>query len=164
MTHDLSKTIMKARDTADRRGESMDVLNLNRVGAAMYVIRAENPRHRVGPYSHQWVTTVHPTGHISDMRQAFESSDDGDDWGNTMMWLFAVCDFVTFELGLEVPAEFAFSPSPCGADTDNSAFQWLKDARAETHIESGVFEDMVLEFAEELRTHADDLRRLGKDY
>jgi len=53
--------------------------------------------------------------------------DSGDPWGSCMSWLFAVCDYLTFETDECVPDEWQFKPSLFGADDDDYHFQTLKE-------------------------------------
>lgn len=53
--------------------------------------------------------------------------DSGDPWGSCMAWLFATCDYLTFETDENIPDNWHFKPSPFGADTEDYYFQALKE-------------------------------------
>jgi hypothetical protein len=55
-----SKTIVQAQDDANRLGKVMAVLNLNTVGAAMYVIREYDESMETGRFAHQFVAKMEP--------------------------------------------------------------------------------------------------------
>ena len=45
-----------------------------------------------------------------------QTTIDGDHWGNCMQWLFAICDYLTFETDECIPDEWQFNASPMGAN------------------------------------------------
>jgi len=62
-----------------------------------------------------------------DLKNEFKLTNDGDNWGNVMQWLFAIADYLTFETKECVPDAWQFRPSPLGADEESYVFQALKD-------------------------------------
>ena len=62
-----------------------------------------------------------------DLKNEFKLTNDGDNWGHVMQWLFAIADYLTFETDECVPDEWQFSPSPFGADEESYVFQALKE-------------------------------------
>jgi hypothetical protein len=50
----------RAQAQANRDGETLAILNLNTIGAAMYVIRTYHPSMREGRYAHQFVCVINP--------------------------------------------------------------------------------------------------------
>ena len=48
-----------------------------------------------------------------------------DGYGVTMAWLFALADYITFQLGSEAPSEWEYFPAMGGADTDSYEYQTL---------------------------------------
>ena len=91
-----------------------------------------------------------------DLKTEFQSSNDGDHWGNCMQWLFAVCDYLTFETDERVPDNWHFKPSPFGANEDDFNYQTLK--------ELDVPSKDVLHFGRLLVRFSELLKRKGLDY
>jgi len=91
-----------------------------------------------------------------DLKTHFQLSNDGDQWGNCMQWLFAVCDYITFEKDECVPDEWQFKPSPLGADEDDFNYQTLK--------ELNITSKDALHFGNLLVRLRDLLQRKGLDY
>jgi len=82
--------------------------------------------------------------------------DKGDAWGSCMGWLFAVCDYLTFQTDECVPDEWQFRPSPFGANEDDYTYQTLK--------ELDVPSEDVLHFGSLLVRFSELLKRKGLDY
>lgn len=53
-----------------------------------------------------------------------EQYDESDPWGSNISFMFALCDYITFELHA-TPA-LDFRASPFGPDSDNPAYQYLQ--------------------------------------
>jgi hypothetical protein len=82
--------------------------------------------------------------------------DKGDQWGSCIQWLFAVCDYITFETDEYVPSEWEFRPSICGANEDCYYFQTLKELNI-TSKDALHFGNLLVRFSELLK-------RKGFDY
>jgi len=91
-----------------------------------------------------------------DLQNEFKATNDGDHWGNCMQWLFAVCDYLTFETDEIVPDEWQFKPSLFGANEDDYNYQTLK--------ELDVPSEDVLHFGSLLVRFSEMLKRKGLDY
>ena len=91
-----------------------------------------------------------------DLQNEFKATNDGDHWGNCMQWLFAVCDYLTFETDESVPDEWQFKPSLFGANEDCFNYQTLK--------ELDVPSEDVLHFGSLLIRFSEMLKRKGLDY
>lgn len=91
-----------------------------------------------------------------DLQNEFKATNDGDHWGNCMQWLFAVCDYLTFETDEIVPDEWQFKPSLFGANEDDYNYQTLK--------ELDVPSEDVLHFGSLLIRFSELLKRKGLDY
>lgn len=91
-----------------------------------------------------------------DLKTQFNLTYSGDHWGNCMQWLFAVCDYLTFETDEIVPDEWQFKPSLFGADEDDYNYQTLK--------ELDVPSEDVLHFGSLLVRFSEMLKRKGLDY
>ena len=72
-----------------------------------------------------------------DLKNEFKLTNDGDNWGNVMQWLFAIADYLTFE-------------------TDEYVFQALK--------EMALPNDEVLQFGKVLIRARDILESKGESY
>lgn len=59
-TKPLDRIRQSAQRDADANGKTYAILNLNTVGAAMYVIREYHDNMRTGRWAHQFVETVEP--------------------------------------------------------------------------------------------------------
>lgn len=92
----------------------------------------------------------------ADLKNEFKLTNDGDNWGNVMQWLFAIADYLTFETETYVPDEWQFKPSPSGADEENHVFQALK--------EMALPADDVLQFGQVLIRVRDILENKGESY
>lgn len=86
--------------------------------------------------------------------------DSGDPWGSGMSWLFAVCDYLTFETNECVPDEWQFKPSPLGANEDCFYYQTLRHLAFERYIAI----DDVLHFGSLLVRFSSLLKRKNLDY
>ena len=91
-----------------------------------------------------------------DLQNEFKATNNGDHWGNCMQWLFAVCDYLTFETDESVPDEWQFKPSLFGANEDDYNYQTLK--------ELDVPSEDVLHFGSLLVRFSEMLKRKGLDY
>ena len=91
-----------------------------------------------------------------DLKNEFKLTDDGDNWGNVMQWLFAIADYLTFETYECVPDEWQFKPSPFGADEERYEFQALKEMELPS--------DEVLQFGKVLFRVRDILESKGESY
>lgn len=56
----------------------------------------------------------------------FRMGDTFDGWGSCMGWLFALADYITFDLDACVDAEWDFTPAMGGADEESSEFETLQ--------------------------------------
>ena len=91
-----------------------------------------------------------------DLKNEFKLTNDGDNWGHVMQWLFAIADYLTFETDECVPDEWQFKPSPFGADEENYVFQALK--------EMALHGDEVLQFGKVLIRVRNILESKGESY
>lgn len=91
----------------------------------------------------------------------FRMNADSDEWGTTMSWMFAICDYLT-DGNVEVPREWEFRQSPFGSDTEAYEYQIIDeifihsddDDKTQTLIHAG---DILVRYAHLLKS-------LGKDY
>lgn len=90
------------------------------------------------------------------LKDEYKLTNDGDPWGNCMQWLFAVCDYLTFETDECVPNEWHFRASPCGSDEKSYVFQSLK--------ELSLPDQEILEFGKVLIRLRDILEKKGLSY
>ena len=85
-----------------------------------------------------------------------ENFDDGDKWGSTINFLFALCD-VAMDYGVHIPVELQYVASPLGSNSDDDNYiaicQLLEDG---TYI----YEPLTIEELEKHVSHA--LKVLGK--
>lgn len=77
-----------------------------------------------------------------------ENFDDGDKWGSTVNFLFALCD-IAMTYDVPIPAELEFSQSPFGADT--TAYEYIAIAEL---LEPGKYVYEALD-VEEFRKHVE---------
>jgi len=91
-----------------------------------------------------------------DLKNEFKLTNDGDNWGNVMQWLFAIADYLTFETDECVPDEWQFKPSPFGADEESYVFQALKEMELPSNE--------VLQFGKVLIRVRDILESKGESY
>ena len=91
-----------------------------------------------------------------DLKNEFKLTNDGDNWGNVMQWLFAIADYLTFETNECVPDKWQFKPSPFGADEESYVFQALK--------EMALPSNEVLQFGKVLIRVRDILESKGESY
>lgn len=99
------------------------------------------------------------------MLDEYHMSDDGDEWGNTRQWFYAVAE-VMFHNQMDIPVNWDFEDSPMHADTE-----WtfsVEDPQTEI-LRELLQDDNVDEL--ELRIFGDFLVRIsrklikaGKDY
>ena len=91
-----------------------------------------------------------------DLKNEFKLTNDGDNWGHVMQWLFAIADYLTYETDECVPDEWQFKPSPFGADDESHVFQALKEMELPS--------DDVLQFGKVLIRVRDILESKGESY
>lgn len=90
-----------------------------------------------------------------DLMQEFRLfSGDGDWWGTTLAWWFAVAGEM-WERGLDIPADWHYRPSPFGG-RDPDAY--------ETPICEAATDIALLLFGRALNRYAAILKRAGKAY
>lgn len=80
---------------------------------------------------------------------------DGDEWGWAMSWMFALCDTMLFDRGMEIPFEWEFRPSPIGKCTDD---EWKDE------ILSDLSDNQLAYLGNLLHRYTTRLRKAGKDY
>jgi len=93
---------------------------------------------------------------LKDLKLAFRLTNDGDDWGHVMSWLFVVAEEIHFERDFPVPDEWKFRPSVFGKTTGD-----------EDYILGIVFQaddENLLAFGKILHRAAECLRARGRDY
>lgn len=59
---------------------------------------------------------------LQDLKFEFRLTNDGDDWGHVMRWLFAIADEIYFNRDFPVPADWGFRPSPLGPSNDDDDY------------------------------------------
>ena len=79
-----------------------------------------------------------------------------DGWGESMSWLFALCDYIQTDLDECVPAYLGFRQSPMGADEDSYEYQTLQECKPSL--------DTCLKVCAILNRYCDLLKLAGKDY
>jgi len=90
------------------------------------------------------------------LKNEYKLTNDGDAWGNCMQWLFAICDYLTFETDECIPDEWQFKASPLGADDESYVFQSLKELSLPARE--------ILEFGKVLIRLRDILEHKGLSY
>lgn len=73
-----------------------------------------------------------------------------------MGWLFALCDYLTFEKGEDVPDSWGFRPALGGANLESYEFGQLLELEPSA--------DLAAEFAERLWRVRGILKAQGRDY
>jgi len=63
------------------------------------------------------------------LKYEFRMGDMCDGWGSCMGWMFALADYITFNLDDCVPDEWEFSPSSMGANDESPEFETLKELK-----------------------------------
>jgi len=63
------------------------------------------------------------------LKYEFRMGDTYDGWGSCMGWLFALADYLMFELDECVPDEWEFSPSMGGANEESYEFESLQELK-----------------------------------
>lgn len=94
------------------------------------------------------------------LKNEYKLTNDGDHWGNCMQWLFAICDYLTFETDECIPDEWKFRPAMGGANEDCYCYQSLRHFAFEQFITS----KDVLEFGRVLIRLRDILEHKGLSY
>jgi|SRR5215472_1875449 len=89
-----------------------------------------------------------------DLMAEFRISADGDWWGNTMGWWFAVAGEM-WERGLPIPDSWQYRPSPFGG-RDPDAYETEPCERATDHA--------LILFGRALHRYAGILKKAGQDY
>jgi len=90
------------------------------------------------------------------LKQEMRLTHDGDAWGNTMGWWFAVADELNTRDPALVPAHWEFRPSPLGPSNDPDAY--------ETYVVEEAPTKALIAFGNILTRYAQRLRRAGLDY
>lgn len=86
--------------------------------------------------------------------------DGFDPWGSAMAEGFALCDWLTFEIGESVPSVLQYRPSPFGADTEDPRYEFVVEG-----YESGEFTvDDVVAYLLLLHDFIDACTAAGLDY
>lgn len=88
------------------------------------------------------------------LMQEYRLTCDGDTWGNTMAWWFAVAGEM-HERGLDIPADWQYRPSPLGGKNDDAY---------ETPICEEASDDALILFGRAMNRYATILKAAGKDY
>lgn len=79
-----------------------------------------------------------------------ENFDDGDKWGSTINFLFALCD-IAMVYGVTIPTELQFSPSPFGPDSDAPSYKDLEGLMEDGYY---IHEPLSLEELQKHVSHA----------
>ena len=83
-----------------------------------------------------------------------DNFDTGDMHGSTMAALFGVADVLLVDAPELIPAEWEFSPSPFGADTDAYEYQTIREAMADgATIEDVLKAGVILNRLDSLNRH-----------
>lgn len=92
---------------------------------------------------------------IEELKNDFRMNYKSDEWGNTLSWLFNICDILMFERGTYPPAEWEYKPSIMGSSIDDDwGVELLRDADTNTLIKFGWL----------LHKLSNLLKRCGMDY
>ena len=94
------------------------------------------------------------------LKNEFKLTNDGDNWGNVMAWLFAIGDYITFETDKCIPDTWQFKPSMCGANEDCYVFQSLRHFAFEKYVTS----EEIMQFGNILIRVRDILESKGESY
>ena len=95
---------------------------------------------------------------MKEIKAAFRLTNDGDAWGNTMSWLFAICDVLCSKDSCP-PDHWNWRPGAAGPLTPDSPDWDL------THELASDFDvDTLIRFGNVLNRYSDCLRRAGRDY
>lgn len=94
---------------------------------------------------------------LETMRDTF---DGGDAWGSVMAWHFAIADVMTEIDASRVPAEWEFSQSPFGANTEAYEYQSTLEAMRD----GGATLDDLIHAGNVLMRYAAQLQAAGQDY
>ena len=94
------------------------------------------------------------------LKEEFKLTNDGDNWGNVMAWLFAIGDYITFETDKCIPDTWQFKPSMCGANEDCYVFQTLRHFAFEKCVTS----EEIMQFGNILIRVRDILESKGESY
>lgn len=93
---------------------------------------------------------------IEALKFEFRLTNDGDDWGHVMSWLFVVADEIHFERDFDVPDDWGFRPSPLGKTTEEDDYYGSVVSMAD--------DDSLLKFGNMLNRAARCLNANGKSY
>ena len=92
-----------------------------------------------------------------DIRFEYDLTATGNPWGESMAWLFAICDELHFNRDSRlIPAEWEFMPSPIATGPEPDTYE--ADICGETETEA------LLEFGRTLNRHIDWCRHAGINY
>jgi hypothetical protein len=91
---------------------------------------------------------------ITDLKFEFKMTSDGDNWGNCMVWLFAIADYQT-EFADGPPEAWEFRQSPLGANVEDYTYQTLLEIEPDTDV-LGAFGDLLWRYREKLLTAGQD--------
>lgn len=88
--------------------------------------------------------------------------DGGDPWGSAMSEGFAICDFLTFELGCgsHIPAALGYSPAMGGADEESAMWEYVRDGYMDGHFTT----DDLIAYLTPLNEYLDACKAEGRDY
>jgi hypothetical protein len=93
---------------------------------------------------------------LQDLKFEFRLTNDGDDWGHVLTWLFAVAEEIYFERDFPVPDKWKFKPSIFGKTIDEADYCSVIVCQAD--------DESLLAFGKILDRAAQCLRAHGKDY
>ena len=91
----------------------------------------------------------------NDLKAEYKLGDwQYDSWGEAMLWLFNICDYMHFHIDADVPAAWGYVPSIAGDDMDSRFFDILSNTNSSD----------ILHFGNVLNRYCDNLVRIGKNY
>lgn len=93
---------------------------------------------------------------LKDLKTEFRLTNDGDDWGHVMSWLFVVAEEIHFERDFPVPEKWKFRPSVFGKTTGDEDYCLGIVFQAD--------DESLLAFGNILNRAANCLRAHGRDY
>lgn len=89
-----------------------------------------------------------------DLKNEYKLTNDGDSWGNSMSWWFAIADELEGNRGLLCPEHWEYRMSPMRPDNENY----------EASIVTDYPDDDLIEFGNVLERYTRLLKHLGEDY